>query len=94
MNLKLIILTATIFAKAAICNAQAGELYSPSKEANSSYIKALDYIKIGTAAVGSRNTNSQSEKSLVVGRKHLTTFKSYNNHGKIDSIIFSYLLFS
>ena len=53
MNLKVTILIAIFFAKTAICNAQAaGEVYSQSKEANSYYSKALDYIKIGNPRNG------------------------------------------
>jgi len=53
MNLKVIILTATFFAKAAICNGQAAdEVYTPNKEANSYYVKALYYIKIGSPRNG------------------------------------------
>jgi len=53
MNLKIIILTLTFIAIAAVCNAQAGsEVYSQNKEANSYYIKALDYIKIGSPRNG------------------------------------------
>jgi len=43
----------TFIAKAAICNAQtASEVYSQNKEANSYYIKALHYIKIGSPRNG------------------------------------------
>ncbi|MFM2362973.1 MAG: hypothetical protein RLZZ316_1875, partial [Bacteroidota bacterium] len=53
MNLKVIILTATLFANAVICNAQPADIvYSQNKEANSYYIKALDYIKIGSPRNG------------------------------------------
>jgi len=53
MNLKIIILTLTFIAIAAVSNAQAGsEVYSQNKEANSYYIKALDYIKIGSPRNG------------------------------------------
>ena len=53
MNLKVTILIAIFFAKTAICNAQAaGEVHSQSKEANSYYTKALDYIKIGNPRNG------------------------------------------
>lgn len=53
MNLKVTIVIAIFLAKTAICNAQAaGEVYSQSKEANSYYTKALDYIKIGNPRNG------------------------------------------
>ncbi len=62
MYLKAIILLTAFLAKSAICNAQIkGEVNSQNnKEANSYYIKALDYIKIGNPR------NSGSVDSLVI----------------------------
>ena len=48
MNKKVIILIAIFFATSASCMAQVtAKAYSQNKEANTCYIKALDYIKIG-----------------------------------------------
>ena len=53
MYLKAIILLTAFLAKSAICNAQIkGEVNSQNKEANSYYIIALDYIKIGNPRNG------------------------------------------
>ena len=61
LNVKLFFLMATFFAKSATSNGQAvSEMYSRDKEANSYYIKALDYIKIGNPR------NSGSVDSLVI----------------------------
>ena len=66
MNLKVTMLIAIFLAKTAICNAQAaGEVYSQSKEANSYYSKALDYIKIGNPR------NGGSVDSLLIAVKWL-----------------------
>ena len=61
MKIKEIILMAIIVATSASCMAQvSGEVYSKNKEANSYYIKALDYIKIGNPR------NSGSVDSLLI----------------------------
>src|SRR5215218_5829279 len=53
MNFKIFFLMATFFVNTAICNAQsADEVYSRNKEANSYYLKALGYIKIGSPRNG------------------------------------------
>lgn len=53
MNKKVIILIAIFFATSASCIAQLNsEVYSQNKEANSDYIKALHYIKIGSPRNG------------------------------------------
>jgi hypothetical protein len=53
MNLKVFILFTAFFAKSIICDAQeTSEVFSQNKEANSCYIKALDYIKIGNPRNG------------------------------------------
>ena len=53
MNIKVIILIAVFFAPSACCMAQVtAKAYSQNKEANTSYIKALDYIKIGNPRNG------------------------------------------
>ena len=61
MNFKITILIATIFAKTILCNGQVTtQVYSQNKVANSYYIKALDYIKIGNPR------NSGSIDSLLI----------------------------
>ncbi len=61
MNFKPIILITTIFVKTLLCHAQTTtQVYSQNKEANSYYIKALDYIKIGNPR------NNGSVDSLLV----------------------------
>ena len=61
MNIKVIIMLAVFFATTLSSMAQvSGEVYSQNKEANSCYIKALDYIKIGNPR------NSGSVDSLVI----------------------------
>ena len=53
MNKKVIILIAIFFATSASCMAQVtAKAYSQNKEANTCYIKALDYIKIGNPRNG------------------------------------------
>ena len=53
VNLKAIILFTIIFSKNALCNAQVTPVvYSQNNKANSYYIKALDYIKIGSPRNG------------------------------------------
>ncbi len=53
MNMKVIILITIFFATTLSSVAQvSGEVYSQNKEANSYYIKALDYIKIGNPRNG------------------------------------------
>ena len=53
MNMKMIILITLFFATTLSSMAQvSGEVYSQNKEANSYYIKALDYIKIGNPRNG------------------------------------------
>ena len=53
MNIKIIILLAVFLAKTTSCIAQeAPTVYSQNKEANSFYLKALDYIKIGNPRNG------------------------------------------
>ena len=66
MNLKVIILIATFFTKTAICVAQVtGKVYSKNKEANGYYLKALDYIKIGSPR------NGGSVDSLLIAVQNL-----------------------
>ena len=61
MNNKIIILIAVFFATSASCMAQVtAKAYSQNKEANTCYIKALDYIKIGNPR------NSGSVDSLLI----------------------------
>ena len=53
MNIKVIILIAVFFTTSASCMAQVtAKVYSQNKEANTCYIKALDYIKIGNPRNG------------------------------------------
>jgi eukaryotic-like serine/threonine-protein kinase len=53
MNLRVVILTATLFAITEICNAQkSSEVYTQNKEANSYYVRALAYIQIGNPRIG------------------------------------------
>ncbi len=53
MNFRIIILFTAFFANTIICDAQTtAKVFSQNNEANSCYIKALDYIKIGSPRNG------------------------------------------
>jgi Flp pilus assembly protein TadD len=53
MSFKIIILFTAIFANSIICDAQTtAKVFSKNNEANSCYLKALDYIKIGSPRNG------------------------------------------